>query len=382
MALVALLAGGPLAAQQPDSSAPASSNARGSMYPRVSPDRRVVFRYVAPNAKRVQVTGGSGLVASPLDLQKGADGAWTVTTPPAEPGLHYYWFLVDSAMAMDPGSETYFGYNRQTSGVEVPDPEGDYYAVKDVPHGEIHERWYRSAATGTTRRAYVYTPAEYDTRLTARYPVLYLQHGAGEDERGWVKQGRMNFIMDNLIASGRARPMIVVMESGYATPPGPPPASPAPPAPGFNAATRAFGDVVIRDLIPMIDATYRTIADRDHRAMAGLSMGGGQTMQITLANLDRFAYIGSFSGALVRDFAVKTSYNGAFADAAAFNRRVRLLYFSAGTGESFHQLATTIRQALTSAGITSVFYESLGTAHEWQTWRRSLNDFAPRLFRE
>ncbi len=367
-----------LAAQQPDSALPAASNARGAQYPRVSADRRVTFRYVAPNARRVQVTGGSGLAATPIDLARGADGAWTVTTPPAEPGLHYYWFLVDSAMAMDPGSETYFGYNRQTSGVEVPDPDGDFYAAKDVPHGEVRERWYWSKVTGAPRRAVVYTPPDYDANPRTRYPVLYLQHGAGEDERGWVKQGRMNFIMDNLIAQGRARPMLVVMESGYATAPG----SAAAPTPGVFPGTRAFPDVVIKDLIPMVDATYRTLADREHRAMAGLSMGGGQTMQIALANLDRFAWIGSFSGALVRDFDPKASYGGAFADATSLNRRVKLLYLSAGTGENFHALATTIRQALTAAGVKSEFYESPGTAHEWQTWRRSLRDFVPRLFRD
>jgi enterochelin esterase family protein len=307
-------------------------------------------------------------------MARGPDGAWMVTTPPAVPGLHYYWFLVDGAMANDPGSETYFGWGRQTSAVEVPDPAGDFYDVKGVPHGNVREQWYHSRTTGEWRRAYIYTPAAYDSSPSTRYPVLYLQHGAGEDASGWVKQGRMSFIMDNLIAAGRARPMIVVMETGYATVPGADPKA-------TGAANAGFQLLVIDDLIPMVDSSYRTLADRDHRAMAGLSMGGAQTLQITLANLDRFSYIGAFSGAIRGSFDVKTAYGGVFADPAAFNRRVHLLYFSAGTAETtLRTNAIAMRDALTKAGVNSVFYDSPGTAHEWQSWRRSLHDFVPRLF--
>ena len=209
-----------------------------------------------------------------------------------------------------------------------------------------------------------------------------LQHGAGEDGRGWVKQGRMNLIMDNLIAEGRAQPMLVVMETGYATAVSPVPDSAAASGAGGGGAPNAFPQLVIDDLIPMIDSTYRTRPDRENRAMAGLSMGGGQTMQITLANLDRFAWIGAFSGALGRDFDPATAYGGALSDPERMNRDVRLLYFSAGTGEArFHQSAAEITESLRRAGFTNIeFFESQGTSHEWQTWRRSLNDFVPRLF--
>jgi enterochelin esterase-like enzyme len=251
--------------------------------------------------------------------------------------------------------------------VEVPEKGADYYEVKDVPHGDVRIRWYYSKVTGAWRRAYVYTPAEYDRNSQARYPVLYLQHGSGEDERGWTKQGRENFIMDNLIAAGKAKPMIVVNDLGYAARPG---------------APNVFEDVVIGDLIPAIDNAYRTLADREHRAMAGLSMGGGQTLQITLAHLDKFAWIGSFSAPLRGGTDLKAIYGGAFADPEAFNKKVRLLWFGAGTAEErMLKPAQAMHEALEKAGIKNVWFESAGTAHEWQTWRRSLNDFAPRLFR-
>jgi enterochelin esterase family protein len=276
----------------------------------------------------------------------------------------------------DLASETYFGYGKPTSGIEVPAKGVDFYDAKDVPHGELRTRWYRSGVTGQFRRAIVYTPPDYDTKPAARYPVLYLQHGAGEDERGWSTQGRMNFIMDNLIAAGKARPMIVVMDKGYATKPG---EALAPPG---KAGANAFAEVVLSDLVPLIDSTYRTLADREHRAVAGLSMGGGQALQIGLTNLDKFAFIGGFSAAVFK-FDPKTAFGGVFNDPAAFNQKVHLFYLHAGTAEGqFHATAKGMTDSLTKAGIKSVFVESPGTAHEWQTWRNALYDFAPRLFRE
>ena len=381
---VTILASGPLHAQDADASHPATTNVRGAAYPRVHPDGRVTFQFTAPNARTVVVNpgGSDNGLGPPLEMQRGNDGVWTATTPPADPGLHYYWFLVDSLIVNDPGSETFFGWGRQSSAVDVPDPNGDFYAARDVPHGEVRERWYHAGTTGDWRQAYVYTPPGYDSDPARRFPVLYLQHGAGEDGRGWVKQGRMNLIMDNLIAEGRAQPMLVVMETGYASAVPSGPGAAAAPASG-GGAENAFARLVIEDLIPMIDSAYRTLPDRESRAMAGLSMGGGQTMQITLANLDRFAWIGAFSGAFGRNFDLATSYGGTLADPERMNREVRLLYFSAGTGEaSFHQSASSAAAALKQAGFTNVeFFESQGTSHEWQTWRRSLHDFVPRLFR-
>ena len=369
-------------AQPPaDDSRPASSNVLNAPYPRVHSDNRVTFRLTAPNAQKVQLQPGgadNGLGNGPIDMSRDEKGLWSITLPAVVPGFHYYWFLVDGLAVNDPGSDMFFGWGRQTSGIEVPEPGADYYEARSVPHGDVRQRLYESKVTGAWRRAYVYTPPDYDTNVKTRYPVLYLQHGAGENATSWTKQGRANLILDNLIAAGKAKPMIVVMDTGYATTPG---ATPVQGATGAQQIPNAFEDVVVTDLIPMIDASYRTIKERDSRAMAGLSMGGGQTLQITSNHLDLFAWIGSFSAPL-RNFDVKTSMNGALTDAASFNKRIRLLWIGAGTGETaFHEANTKLHASLEAAGIKHVVFESAGTAHEWQTWRRSLNDFAPRLFR-
>jgi enterochelin esterase family protein len=313
-------------------------------------------------------------------MARAEDGTWTFTTPPAVPGFHYYWFLVDGLAVSDPASRTYFGWGRECSGVEVPEKGVDFYSAREVPHGDVRIHWYYSASTAAWRRIYVYTPPDYGRIATARYPVLYLQHGAGEDESGWTNQGDAGFILDNLLAAGRAKPMIVVMEQGYATRADSAQAQARPS--GRPAQPNAFEEVVISDLIPMIDATYRTMKDREHRAMAGLSMGGGQTLQITLAHPDMFAWIGSFSAPLREGIDLKTAYSGAFADPDAFNRKTRLLWFGAGTAEErMFKSAQAVHETLLKAGIRNVFYESPGTAHEWQTWRRCLLDFAQRLFK-
>ncbi len=376
-----LVAWGMTTLQVPEGSRPATSNVSGAEYPRIHSDMRVSFRISAPGAQKVQLAPGgadNGLGRGPIDMAKDEKGFWSVTTPPAVPGFHYYWFAVDGFAANDPGSETYYGWSRQCSGVEVPEMGADFYEMKDVPHGEVRLHSYLSGTTGLWRQAYVYTPPDYDTSR-ARYPVLYLQHGAGENGSSWTKQGRANLILDNLIAEERAAPMIVVMETGYATKAG---GISAPvPAGGTTRGPNAFEEVVTNDLIPMIDESYRTLADREHRAMAGLSMGGGQTLQITLNHLDKFAWIGVFS-APIRNFDVKSAYNGIFGDPSVFNRKVRLFWIGAGTMETaMHQGALAMHESLDKAGINNVFFESQGTAHEFQTWRRSLHDFAPRLFR-
>jgi enterochelin esterase-like enzyme len=373
-----------LAREQADDAKPATSNVPRAEYPRVHADGRVSFRLKAPDAKKVQVQPGgadNGLGKGPYDMERGADGTWTVTTPPAVPGFHYYWLVVDGVAVNDPGSETFFGYGRPTSGVEVPEKGVDFYDAKDVPHGEVRALWYHSKVTGKARRAFVYTPPGYNPAAGTRYPVLYLQHGAGEDERGWTTQGRANFILDNLIAAQKAKPMLVVMDNGYADRAAPPAAGGKPGARIFDF--RGFEEVLTGELIPKVDATYRTLPDRDHRALAGLSMGGMQALQIGLNHLDQFAYLGSFSGPPLGGFDVRTSYNGAFRDAAAFNAKVRLLWLGAGTAEErFAAGVRSMHRALDQAGVKHVVFESPGTAHEWQTWRRSLHDFAPRLFRD
>ncbi|MGA2186084.1 MAG: alpha/beta hydrolase-fold protein [Bryobacteraceae bacterium] len=394
--MASILACGISLGQAVDDSTPATSNVPGAEYPRIHADLRASFRLKAPEAQKVTLDVGD----HHYDMVKGDGGFWTATSNPLVPGFHYYALIVDGVSINDPGSETFYGVGRQYSGIEVPEKGVDFYDTKDVPYGEIREHSYHSSITGKWRRCFVYTPPGYDNNTTKRYPVLYLQHGGGEDERGWVIQGRVNIIMDNLLAAGKVVPMIIVMDRGYATRAGAPePATFPPPGSQGDAAARqaaasafvermrVFEDVVIQELIPMIDSTYRTIPDRDHRAMAGLSMGGMQTFQITLGHLDKFAWIGGFSGAGnsfgPKAFDASTSYDGVLKDADAFNKKVRLLWLGVGTKEP-ERMYTGIHgfhETLEKTGIRHVYWESPGTAHEWQTWRRDLYDFAPRLFR-
>ena len=358
-----------------------SSNLPGAQYPRIESDLRVTLQFKAPNATKVKLDGGSGLIQQPTDMSRADDGTWSITTPPAVPGFHYYWFNVDGLRVNDPASRTFFGWATNTSGIEIPEAGVDFYEPStNIPRGEIREQLYSSKLTGKPRRAHVYIPAGYDQDTGTRYPVLYLQHGAGENERSWVEQGRLNFILDRLIAAQKAHPMIVVVDTGYAAY-----ASTNGPSTFRRTAgsTAAFEELLLTELIPLIDSTYRTRPDRLSRAMAGLSMGAAQTLNITLRHLDRFAWIGVMSGAPRQGFDVHTSYDGAFRDAAAFNQKVKLLWIGAGTAEKpFHTSAQAMHNTLTQAGIKTVFYSSPGTDHEWQTWRRGLHDFAPRLFRE
>jgi enterochelin esterase-like enzyme len=389
---IALLAGSMCWGQSSGTFQPATTNVAGTPYPRIDAEGRVQLRVKAPDATKVKVNFWSG---PKLDMRKQPDGFWTITTPPLVPGLHYYTLVIDGAEVSDPNSHAFFGGGKDASAVEVPEPGSTYYSAQDVPHGQVREIWYNSKVTGTWRRAFVYTPPDYDLHPSARYPVLYLQHGGGEDETGWIKQGHANFILDNLIASGKAKPMIIVMAYGYAMRPGvPEPDMSRFPfgSPGameaMQALTAAFEDDLTKVLIPFVDSTFRTLPDRDHRAMAGLSMGGGQTFQVTLKHPDMFSYIGGFSGIAGGPFApvidTKTAYGGVLADAEAFNKRMKLVWIGTGTAELDWMMRgmKAFREAITKAGIRHVYFESQGTAHEWQTWRRALNDFAPRLFRE
>lgn len=373
---------------------PATTNVPNAEYPRIDADSRIEFRIKAPDAQKVKVQVGA---VPAIDMIKDADGVWTVITPPIVPGFHYYYFNIDGVTVNDPASRAYFGVSKDSGGIEVPEKGVDFYHVRDVPHGEVREHWYHSSVTDTWRRVFVYTPPDYDKDLKTRYPVLYLQHGGGEDETGWIKQGHANFILDNLIAAGQAKPMLIVMSYGYAKRAGAadpnlgavPFGSPAA-LKAMQTLTAASEDDLVGNIIPMIDSNFRTNPDRDHRAMAGLSMGGMQTFQITLNHLDKLSYIGGFSGAGTgfvfgnNSFDQKTAFNGVFADAAAFNKKVNLLWLGVGTAEPerMHTGIVAFHEALVKAGIDVKFYESPGTAHEWLTWRRDLNLFAPLLFQK
>jgi len=356
--------------------------------PEVHADGSVTFKLKAPNAQKVQiepiagqvkVNGYNGLGKGIFDMTRDANGLWSVTTHPAVPGLHSYWVVVDGVRLNDTKSKTYGSTKMQSCGVDIPEPGVNFYDIKDVPHGQVRIQWYYSKIGNAWRRAYLYVPAEYDEKPKKRYPVLILRHGGGEDETGWVEQGRANFIMDNLIAEGKARPMIVVMDWGQVPLPNQPvhiPSTPPPPE---------IGEVTVKELIPMVDATFRTIADREHRAMAGLSMGSVQTLYIGLAHLDLFSYLGVFSRRPMSadEFNVQTSFGGVFTNAKEFNKKMKLFWWGAGTAEEGIYNATKANLAeLAEIGIKSVFVEFPRTSHEWQTWRKSLFDFAPRLFWE
>lgn len=359
---------------------PASSNIPGADFPKISSDNSVFVRLKAPDALKVQVQGGDGLCPGPLDLVKDTAGNWNGIIPTAGPGFHYYWFIVDGVRVNDPGSDVYFGYGRPTGGIEVPVPGEDFFMAKNVSHGDVREHWYYSDITGKWRRSFVYTPPEYDKNPSARYPVLYLLHGAGENERGWSFQGRMAFILDNLIAEGKAAAMIVVMDNGYAV------AKDAQPAPvtDFTKSAVTLEKVYLNEIIPDIDSYYRTKPDRENRAMAGLSMGGLHTMLVGLNHTELFSYYGFFSAAILGNIMSdpKTAFNGVFADAAAFNKKVKLLWFGAGSGETrFVSMMDDSRKKLEGLGIRSTGYISQGTFHEWHSWRRDLYQFAPLLFK-
>ena len=359
---------------------PATTNIPGVQYPQVLPDNRVVFRVKAPDAQKLQIDLGKK-----YDMVKDTGGYWKLTTDPVVEGFHYYSLLIDGVPVVDPSSQTFYGMGRMASGIDIPDKDMDYYQPKNVPHGQVRSVNYFSGITKAWRRANVYTPPGYDNDVTKRYPVLYLQHGAGEDETGWPGQGKMDFILDNLIAEGKATPMIVVMDRGYAIDPVRPVSTePAGPGPRGMSAN-VFPEVLVREIIPMIDKNFRTLSDREHRAMAGLSMGGFQTFQTTMTNLDKFSYIGGFSGAgfLQPGTDITRMYNGEWADANAFNQKVKLVYISIGTAEP-ERMYTGVKgfhEALEKAGIKHVYYESPGTSHEWQTWRRSLRQYASLIFK-
>lgn len=359
----------------PDDAATAETAIAKSGFPKTDSSRRAYFSISAPQAKRVQVD----ICGKKYDMVRDEEGTWTGVSDPLAVGFHYYFFIVDGVQVSDPATDTFFGCFRQASGIEIPESaDGDYYRPQaGVEHGQVRSIFYYAAATNEWRHAMVYTPAEYESKKKQkqRYPVLYLQHGMGEDETGWSKQGRMQHIMDNLIASGKAVPMIVVMESGDVK---------TPFRGGDNRAGRSdygstFCKVIVQDLIPYIDSHFRTLTDRDNRAMAGLSWGGHQTFDIVMANMDKFAWMGGFSGAIF-GLDINTTYDGAFSRPDEFNGKIHRLFLSCGSEENFGtgKLVSDLR----GAGINVDYYVSPGTHHEWLTWRRSLREFIPLLFKK
>jgi enterochelin esterase-like enzyme len=364
---------------------PAPSNQQGKQFPQVNSEGRVKFRIVAPKAQSVGVS-----FRDSTPFTKDEEGVWTGYSRPLDEGFHYYMINIDGADVPDPNSLFFYGAGRWGSAVEIPAKDQDFYALKNVPHGQLREIFYWAKSSNTNRHGFVYTPPDYDKDTSKRYPVLYLQHGAGEDETGWGRQGRAGFIMDNLIAEGKTKPFIIAMEFGGNPFAGPRPTNAPAAAAGSTNRTitgpsgrafnfSAFEKALVEDFIPFIDANFRTIADQPHRAMAGLSMGGMQTRGITLAHLDKFSHIGVFSGGSI----ALTNIT----DLTAFKEKVKLVFVSYGSRELGGDRPNrggdpkANIDALKAAGINAHFYVSPDTGHEWQSWRRSLREFAPLLFK-
>ena len=376
--LMLLLTGGFCFGQSPSAITedfkPSSVNQPGKEYPQVNSEGRVRVQISAPEAHKVQLD----ISAVKYDLVKDEKGVWTGESAPQDEGFHYYQLWVDGAAVPDPGSLYFYGASRWGSGIEIPAKDQDFYALKNVLHGQVIELPYFSKSNNNMRRCFIYTPPGYDKDTKKRYPVLYLQHGGGENETGWSAQGRANLIMDNLIAEGKAKPFIIVMDNGTWSMTGPRPAD-------RNSGTwppkgwaDGFTKTLLEDIIPMIDANYRTLADQPNRAMAGLSMGGMQTRVITLAHPEVFSHVGIFSGGSIS--------TDDLANAPGFKEKIKLVFVSYGSRElenpraGFGGNPKENQDKLKEAGLNTHFYVSPQTAHEWQSWRRSLHEFAPLLF--
>jgi enterochelin esterase-like enzyme len=362
---------------------PASTNQPGKLYPQVNSEGRVRASISAPEAQKAQLD----ISAVKYDLIRDENGVWTGDSDPQDEGFHYYQLWIDGAAVPDPGSLYFYGASRWGSGIEIPAKDQDFFALKNLPHGQIRQNLYFSKITEKWRRCFVYTPPDYEKNNAVRYPVLYLQHGMGEDETGWANQGKANLILDNLIAEKKAVPMIIVMDNGYASRPSGSSQSAGIPV-RRPTDFSVFEEVLIKEIIPMIDATYRTIADREHRAMAGLSMGANQTIRITMNNLNIFSHIGGFSGTSnfpnSAEIDRETFMNGIFKDGEALYKTIKLFWLGMGTKEPdpFPGSIGAFCAMLDKAGIKYIYYESVGTAHEWHTWRRCLYEFAPLLFNQ
>jgi enterochelin esterase-like enzyme len=359
---------GPRLEPPPEGFKPASTNIFLAEYPAVNPQtREAIFKVIAPTAQHVQVD----IAGKKYDMTKDTAGVWTGMCDPQVVGFHYYAIVIDGVRVTDQNTKTFFGSNWEMSGIEIPEgPEGDYYRFnKNIPHGQIRSIAYWSDINGMERPVNVYVPAEYEKNPDKKYPVLYLVHGWGEDEKGWSNQGHLANIMDGLIESGKAVPMLVVTPSGDIKTNS-----------DVREASGTVMDIYANDLIPFIDRTFRTYTDREHRAMAGLSRGGFQTCLTVSDHLDKFAWMGTFSGLFVfGDQGIENAFNGLFKDADTFNNQMHLFFVSTGTEE---RSPSELVETLKNNGINNiVFHESQGTAHEWLTWRRALNEFAPRLFK-
>ena len=363
-------------AQVPEGAKPAPTNIRSNDYPYILPDLRVMFRVNAPNAGKVQIDLGKL-----YDMQKDEKGFWSVTTDPQVPGFHYYSLVIDGVKVADPVSESFYGTGRMSSAIDIPEDGTDFYSIKNVPHGEIRSEIYFSKTTGSWRHLNIYTPPGYDKDVKKSYPVVYIQHGGGEDERGWAEQGKTNIILDNLIAEGKAVPMLVVIPNGNVTKPGQR-------AFGYNnEAMEVFKEEIFQNVIPFIEGNFRAKRGAANRAICGLSMGGGQAFYTGLRNIDTFANVGVFSSGLfggiqqqTKEFDPESVIPGILSTPEKFNKKLKVFYISVGEQDPRFEFTKKMVQNCRTKGL-KVEFASFPGSHEWQVWRKSLHDFAQRIFK-
>jgi enterochelin esterase-like enzyme len=348
---------------------PASTNVRNAKFPQILPDSRAIFRIKAPEANLVQLDLGKK-----YDMVKGDEGMWEVTTEPLGEGFHYYSLIIDGVAVADPASETFYGMGRMASGIEVPFKGDDYYALKEVPHGEVRKVRYFSNVLRQWRQFYLYTPPGYDSQTTEKFPVLYILHGGGEDERGWASQGKTDLILDNLIAEKKAKPMLVVMPDGNM------------PVAAFNEnGLKMFERELKESIIPFVEKNYRALAGAQNRALAGLSMGGIQTLYAGVQNTDMFAYLGVFSSGWIQSRQTEIA-DGQYAfmktNAAKINDNLKQFWISMGGKEDIaYENCKVMMTKFDEMGIKYTYRDYPG-GHTWPVWRNDLFTFAPLLFKD
>jgi enterochelin esterase-like enzyme len=354
---------------------PSEVNQPGKAFPQVNSEGRVRAQISAPEAKMVQLDIGGVR----YNMVKDANGVWTGESAPQDEGFHYYQLNIDGASVPDPGTIYFYGAGRWGSGIEIPAHDGGFYALTDVPHGAVSSRYYYSNVTESWRRLFVYTPPGYDKNIDQKYPVVYIQHGGGEDETGWVNQGKTDLILDNLIAKGKAKPMIVVIANGNIRAGGG----------GYSSEGMAgFKKEMTKNIVPFIDDNYRSITDPKNRAMCGLSMGGGQSFYVGLESPDYFGSVGIFSSGIfggIRNpsanvFDAEKEIPGLLSRSAEFNKKLDLFYISCGEGDMRIEHTKKAVTKMKESGL-DVEFNSFPGDHEWQVWRKSLHDFASRVFK-
>jgi enterochelin esterase-like enzyme len=373
-ALLCMLPVGYAKAQLVENGVPAVTNNDPNQCPCIMPDNSVVFKVKAPNAQKLQIDLGKK-----YDMVKDTAGVWTARTEPIVPGFHYYFLVVDDLPVADPASQSFYGTGKMSSGIDIPEKGIDFYDLQEVPHGTISSRTYYSNVDACWKRLFVYTPPGYDQNSQMKYPVVYIQHGGGEDETGWVNQGKTNQIMDNLIAEGKAKPMIVVMANGNVrTGSG-----------GYSSESMMkFKKEMTQNIVPFIDKNFRTLPEPKNRAICGLSMGGGQSFYVGLESLDCFGSIGIFSSGLFggirnpsgKEFNAETEIPGLLSKSADFNKKLDLFYISCGEQDPRIEFTKKAVSMMRENGL-EVEFNSFPGDHEWQVWRKSLHDFASRVFK-